>query len=137
MTNELAIRILTGDVLGTTEQTQEAVTMAVRALSQPEVPDTNVGDTISRQAAIDACHNWDYGKNAYAYGYTVKERLQKLPSAQPERKKGKWIPVTNGRGGFECNKCHNYAPSYQDGVEWLSDFCPHCGANMREVALDG
>lgn len=36
MTNELAIRILTGTVLGTTEQTQEAVTMAVRALLQPE-----------------------------------------------------------------------------------------------------
>lgn len=33
MTNELAIRILTGDVLGTAEQTQEAVKMAVKALS--------------------------------------------------------------------------------------------------------
>lgn len=54
MTNELAIRILTGDVLGTSEQTKEAVTMAVKALSQPDVPDTSVGDSISRQAAIDA-----------------------------------------------------------------------------------
>jgi len=38
MTNELAIRILTGDVLGTSGQTQEAVKMAVKALSsaQPE-----------------------------------------------------------------------------------------------------
>ena len=36
MTNELAIRILTGTVLGTTEQTQEAIKMAVKALSQPE-----------------------------------------------------------------------------------------------------
>lgn len=35
MTNELAIRILTGSVLGTAEQTQEAVTMAVKALSVP------------------------------------------------------------------------------------------------------
>lgn len=35
MTNELAIRILTGSVLGTEEQTQEAVTMAVKALSMP------------------------------------------------------------------------------------------------------
>ena len=51
---------------------------------------------------------------------------------QPERKRGKWIPVTNGRGGFECDQCHNYAPSYQDGVEWLSGFCPNCGADMRE-----
>lgn len=37
MTNELAIKILIGDVLGTPEQTQEAVTMAVKALSQPEI----------------------------------------------------------------------------------------------------
>ena len=35
MTNELAIRILTGDVLGTTEQTHEAIKMAVKALSLP------------------------------------------------------------------------------------------------------
>ena len=33
MTNELAIRILNGDVLGTSEQTHEAVVMAVKALS--------------------------------------------------------------------------------------------------------
>ena len=35
MTNELAIRILTGDVLATSEQTQEAIKMAVKALSLP------------------------------------------------------------------------------------------------------
>lgn len=35
MTNDLAIRIITGDVLGTSEQTQEAITMAVKALSMP------------------------------------------------------------------------------------------------------
>ena len=57
--------------------------------------------------------------------------LQHAPTIEPQRKKGKWIPVTNGRGGFECDQCHNYAPSYQDGVEWLSGFCPNCGADMR------
>lgn len=41
-------------------------------------------DLISRQAAIDACHDYDDGKDAYAYGYVVEERLQDLPSAQPE-----------------------------------------------------
>ena len=33
MTNNLAIKILTGDVLGTSEQTHEAIKMAVKALS--------------------------------------------------------------------------------------------------------
>ena len=35
MTSKLAIKILTGDVLGTSEQTHEAVAMAVKALSLP------------------------------------------------------------------------------------------------------
>ena len=61
----------------------------------------------------------------------IDNAISELPSAQLERKKGEWIPVTNGRGGFECNRCHCYAPSYQDGVEWLSAFCPNCGADMR------
>ena len=38
MTNELAIRILTGDVLGTSEQTHEAIKMAVKALSLSSAP---------------------------------------------------------------------------------------------------
>lgn len=51
MTNELAIRIITGDVLGTSEQTHEAIKMAVKALSlpsaQPEIIHCN------------ACKHWD------------------------------------------------------------------------------
>lgn len=47
--------------------------------------------------------------------------------------RGKWIPVTNGRGGSECNLCHAYAPSYQSGAEYNSPFCPNCGADMRET----
>ena len=61
----------------------------------------------------------------------VIEMIQDATTIEPQRKKGMWIPVTNGRGGFECDQCHNYAPSYQDGVEWLSGFCPNCGADMR------
>lgn len=45
---------------------------------------------------------------------------------------GNWIPVTNGRGGHECSRCHEYAPSYQAGNEYLSRFCPFCGCYMGE-----
>ena len=48
-------------------------------------------DLISRQAAIDACHNYEDGKDAYAYGYVVEERLQAMPSAQLEPH---WIPCS-------------------------------------------
>ena len=46
--------------------------------------------------------------------------------------RGRWILVTNGRGGHECSNCHQYAPSYQSGSEYLSRFCPACGCYMGE-----
>lgn len=64
-----------------------------------------VQDLISRQMAIDACHNYDDGKDAYAYGFVVEERLQDLPSAQPERKKD------------IIQKFHDYQ------IEWLTSHC--------------
>ena len=112
----------------------EALDMAIEALSQESSE-----DVISRQAAIEvieAVLPVDPMKSEYAKGITcgaalAKTYVEQLPSTQTERKKGKWIPVTNGRGGFECNRCHCYAPSYQDGVEWLSAFCPSCGCRME------
>ena len=83
-------------------------------------------DLISRQAAIDAvmeCYDNDELFEVYEW------KLNELPAIQ--QKKGRWIPVTNGRGGHECDQCHEYAPSYQSGEEHLSDFCPNCGADMR------
>ena len=44
MTNDLAIKILMGDVLGTTEQTHEAVAMAVKALSA--LPSADVAEVV-------------------------------------------------------------------------------------------
>jgi hypothetical protein len=43
-----------------------------------------MSDLISRQAAIDACHDYEDGEGAYAYGFIVEERLRNLPSAQPD-----------------------------------------------------
>lgn len=51
-----------------------------------------------------------------------------LPTAE---RRGKWIDVTNGRGGHECDKCHNYAPSLPTGEERLTNYCPTCGAKME------
>ena len=49
-----------------------------------------------------------------------------------ERQTGEWIDVTNGRGGHECSLCHEYAPSYKNGDEWITKYCPNCGAKMVE-----
>ena len=100
-------------------------------------------DYIDRQAAIDAVQqhreavlgSFEYDEGI-AIGYAaahnhIAEVIERLPSAEVEPiKHGRWVPVTNGRGGFECSICHSYAPSYQDGVECLSPWCPFCGAKM-------
>jgi len=86
MTKELAIRIITGDVLGTSEQTQEAVTMAVKALSMSEVPDNNVGDLISRQAVIKEFSCCDLTPDGGIDVNDAIDFLKQLPSAQPEQR---------------------------------------------------
>lgn len=76
MTNELAIKILTGDVLGTSEQTHEAVVMAVKALSlpsaQPEEPSYDAVKEYCRKRCLSIVNSALTGKY--------------LPSAQ------RWIP---------------------------------------------
>lgn len=81
-------------------------------------------DLISRQAAINAmcevCSDWcDEGvcKKVSA--------IQKLPPAQPERKTGKWIEDEDEMRVI-CSKCGE--PNYS-----ISDFCPNCGADMRDA----
>ena len=59
----------------------------------------------------------------------LRKDLRELPSAQPERKRGKWeiyvISMFDGEG-CRCSECG------LEGVPYW-DFCPNCGANMREV----
>ena len=92
-----------------------------------------MNDTISREAVADAINGIECTRHTtwYEFYQKVMTAVEKLPPAEP--KKGKWIPVTNGRGGHECDQCHEYAPSYQTGKEHLSDFCPSCGAKMEGV----
>lgn len=76
MTKDLAIRILSGDVLGTTEQTQKAIAMAVQSLEEAptvDVPDRKVGkwecsDDIFEYALCSCC-KWDSGE---AWEYALK-----------------------------------------------------------------
>lgn len=36
-----------------------------------------------------------------------------------------WDKVTNGRGGHQCSLCNEYAPSFKNGKENLSKYCPN------------
>ena len=90
-----------------------------------------MNDLIDRQAAIDAVNTALFPKINTAKD--AEKALKGVPSAQPERKKGKWIPQdhnkTNGRASTlvyyypkcsVCGHCGNY-----------TNFCSNCGADMR------
>ena len=96
----------------------------------------NQGDTISRQAAIDEIRKCRFVVDAI-------ERIRGLPSAQPERKTGKWIERESGTEdkeyGFEtvivCSHCDFpattfYSEDCESRTQIRTDFCPNCGARM-------
>lgn len=66
----------------------KAIELAISALQAQGVPDTNVGDMISRQAAIDAIFGRSHD--------IIKARLKNLPSVQPEI--------------IRCKDCKYYTP---------------------------
>ena len=60
----------------------------------------------------------------------AQTELMMLPPVQPERKTGKWIDETFKPWGlvyhpYKCDQCGEHS-------EADSNFCPSCGADMRE-----
>lgn len=62
-----------------------------------------------------------------------------MSSAEPERKKGKWIPHPHGREWDVCSVCGTGCKRREFemyfGQEMFTEYgyqyCPHCGAEMR------
>lgn len=87
-------------------------------------------DCVGRQQAIDAVQGIGRlatlpDNDAVVRMSAVEYVLFNLPSAQPERKKGKWIDCN---WSIRCSECDYSMP-------WaVRNFCPNCGADMREVA---
>ena len=85
--------------------------------------DSDNKDIISRQATLDAIFNdWD------GMVVSLPTLIKCIPSTQ---KKGKWIydseayPLGNPYGHYDCNRCGESVPH-------KTNFCPNCGADMRE-----
>lgn len=93
-------------------------------------------DTIYRQQAIDAIIEYGSGNSIYMSVGELKRRIAALPPAPPERKTGKWIDGKRMKfdGTFywfrQCDQC-GYERNDCD-TEKDSNFCPDCGADMRE-----
>lgn len=116
-----------------------ALDMAISALSCSEMP--NSSDSISRQMAIDALDKRfdSIPMNQTTEILLLRKDLRELPSAQPERKRGKWIYGEDEYGidGYHCDKCGFFVPwDYAHKfINYIKDYnlCPSCGADMREA----
>ena len=101
-------------------------------------------DTISRQAVLDGLASIAKGKAKSDAQKSLMGRVmfftEQLPSAQPERKKGEWVNCVSSEH-WKCSCCGTRASYWfneenssgwdNDMSEWLSDFCPNCGADMK------
>ena len=94
-------------------------------------PNKMVGDLISRQAAIDALSTITMYKGSIPFDTAVM-RIEQLPSAQQERKKGKWIYHSEIGWGetWLCDQCGEKTTSTVMGKP-RANYCPMCGADMR------
>ena len=102
-----------------------------------------MSDLISRQAAIEAvmeCYDNDELFEVY------EEKLRELPPSQPEQpepKRGEWLErdvIDEPKGkhitqwqSARCSVCGRYhtTPYLYSFTHY--NFCPNCGADMREV----
>ena len=110
--------------------------------AQPETHDkrteSHACDLISRAMLLDYIHNEPIGK-MLCDRYNLDGVIKQLPSAQPGRKRGKWIYGEDEYGidGYHCDKCGFFVPwDYAHKfINYIEDykFCPGCGADMREV----
>ena len=70
--------------------------------------------------------------------------FKNAPTIEPERKKGKWIKMSDADGDYYCcDQCGEELPRYMTEIpSWdrpyphkqsidKTDFCPNCGAYMR------
>ena len=101
-----------------------------------------MSDLISRKAAIEVLHKQCIKRSMDGDGepfdeFDIEDVLRKLPSAEPERKKGKWEvqPSTGDDRPFiwwKCSECGHviFSETERDRREFHA-FCGRCGADMR------
>lgn len=100
-----------------------------------------MSDLIEREAALCPKFTWPGKFNRRTFKIVTEvmnkygEYLAALPSAQTERKEGRWENIEDdswmGGGYTKCSACgYGYSwGAHHEPDEW--DFCPHCGAKMR------
>ena len=92
---------------------------------------------MTREEAINAITQFIEN---YAYGNDLIGLNMAIETLKKERPHGEWIPkdVHNCWTRFECSVCGYYHQPVHDFGESKPDynFCPNCGADMREGDSD-
>ena len=98
-------------------------------------------DLISRQAAIDALNKMKIYRPLDSDRYVISDCLNKIVNLPSAQKKGHWNFV--GDNLFKCTCCGEMYTTQQlnglrvyDKDPYCPFFCPHCGADMREEAME-
>ena len=100
-----------------------------------------MSDLISREDVIFALIEKGQKSKRYKFGESwelnlseIKEAVESVPSAEPERKHGKWIYDTKRvtDAGWMYNQYHCSECGEQE-IGAMQNFCPNCGADMRGV----
>lgn len=101
--------------------------LVVELRGEPELCE----DAVSREAAIKCC---TFGRTSLG----LIDELRRLPSVQPERKRGKWVYYPKASGSVTSTAVHLYPVCSECGCEHPStNYCPNCGAQMEEGEADG
>lgn len=106
-----------------------AVVQDMPAAETKNVPDTNVGDMISRQAAIDALMPIYKSaslrnRNVFSTARKCLATIEELPSAE---RHGRWIDVEHAPHNLfyaTCSVC-----GVRQTLE-VKNYCPNCGSRM-------
>ena len=89
-------------------------------------------DAISRQAVLNLLHALPPEETTTKA--LLIQSVKQMDTAQPERKRGKWIEDDDGWDEviWRCSEC-DAVFTLVDGTPKENEyyFCPHCGADMR------
>ena len=97
---------------------------------------------ISRQAVKDIMFNrrgvriyTHKGEKLKRYAEIDLDDFDAIPSAQPERKTGRWISCPQNASWlyvYKCSECGGYLQiSDVDGIGITAKYCSYCGAKME------
>ena len=97
-----------------------------------ERTETHACDLIDRQTVIAEFSCCELTPDGWIDANYVIEFLENLPSAQPERKTGRWVEIASDDHTYKCSVCGRLLVNITDGKNNVAKNYPycHCGAYM-------